>query len=103
MELVHACFRTSKDPESSFHHCSGLVELVRASFRARKDLERTFHNCGGAVKLVPASFSARKDLERSFHCCGRLCGARTYLFQYQERSRKQFSPLGCPRKVVQPF
>ena len=103
MKLAHASFSARKDQESSFHHCAGLVELVCASFSAGKELESSFHNCGGTVNLVHAPLSASNDLESSFQCCGRFCEARACLFQYQEGSRKQFSPLGCPMEVVQGF
>ena len=102
MKLVDAYFSARKDLESSFQHCAGPVRHVDASFSARKDLEGSFHHSGGPVKFVHASFSASNDLESSFQCCvGPVSSCLP--FQYLEISRKQFSPLGCPMKVVQAF
>ena len=40
----------SKDGDSSFHHCGGVVRLVQALFGTGIDREGSFHHRGGAVK-----------------------------------------------------
>ena len=56
----------SKDGDSSFHHCGGVVRLVQALFGTGIDRECNFHHRGGAVKLVQACLNAREDEESNF-------------------------------------
>ena len=58
----------SKDGDSKFHHCVGLVKLVQ--------------DCFGQAK-------SRKQVSRLWRCC-KACAD---LSKDQERSRKQFSSL----------
>ena len=48
MNHVQACLSATKDGESGFHCCGGLLKLMQAYFSARKERESTFHHCGVA-------------------------------------------------------
>ena len=113
VKQVQACFSANKDWESSFHHCGGPLQMVQTCLCAGNTLQRRFNRRGGVVKHVQACLRARKDGESSFHNCAGgaslfICGKhhttpfsprrrcykeRAGLFKFQQRCRKQFSPL----------
>ena len=79
MQLVQACLRVGKVPQSNLKHCGGPVKLMQAFLSLWEDGQNHFRHHGGAVQLVQACL-----------CVGKV-------------HKSHLKHCGCPVKLVQAF